>query len=256
MQRRRRRGGDRRYLDAAGRTAPVRGPASRRTGLAERCGSRTPSPRHRRCRGRSRRRSAPPRRAAAGGRHWRTGCAPAAGAGYRRTAGSGPRPYRRMHRRHWPRPTSGEASRATARRSSASGASQSSASRNRTASPLPPAPSRKGRGSDLVTPPPLAGGGWGEGAHAQKLANSLVPRRRNAGVRLPDQAYPRIGETRHNLAGPIRRSIIDDDQDQVAMRLRQHRRDRVADPRRGIEGRDDNADAHALSVRIGAARKT
>ena len=28
----------------------------------------------------------------------------------------------------------------------------------------PPAPSRKGRGSDGIAPPPLAGGGWGEGA--------------------------------------------------------------------------------------------
>jgi hypothetical protein len=40
------------------------------------------------------------------------------------------------------------------------------------------------------------------------------------------------------------------------MRLRQHRLDCVADPRRGIEGRDDNTNAHALSVRIGVARKT
>ena len=30
--------------------------------------------------------------------------------------------------------------------------------------PLPPTPSRKGRGSSLSSPPPLAGGGWGEGA--------------------------------------------------------------------------------------------
>ena len=30
--------------------------------------------------------------------------------------------------------------------------------------PLPPTPSRKGRGSECRPPPPLAGGGWGEGA--------------------------------------------------------------------------------------------
>ena len=34
------------------------------------------------------------------------------------------------------------------------------------------------------------------------------------------------------------------------MSLREHRRDRVADPGRGIVGWDDNADAHATSVRI------
>ena len=32
--------------------------------------------------------------------------------------------------------------------------------------PLPPTPSRKGRGSEYRPPPPLAGGGWGEGALA------------------------------------------------------------------------------------------
>jgi ceramide glucosyltransferase len=40
--------------------------------------------------------------------------------------------------------------------------------------PLPPAPSRKGRGSSLCngeTPPPLAGGGWGEGS--QSLSSTL-----------------------------------------------------------------------------------
>jgi hypothetical protein len=94
----------------------------------------------------------------------------------------------------------------------------------------------------------------GGGRTPPKLANSRVPRGGNAGVRLPDQADPRIVETRNNLAGSIRRSIIDNDENQVAMRLRQHRRDRVADPRRGIEGRDDNTDAHAVSVRISVAR--
>src|SRR5690242_1435714 len=29
--------------------------------------------------------------------------------------------------------------------------------------PLPPTPSRKGRGRKNLTPPPFAGGGWGEG---------------------------------------------------------------------------------------------
>ena len=42
--------------------------------------------------------------------------------------------------------------------------------------PLPPTPSRKGRGSSLAgietTPPPLAGGGWGEGASPRDRANA------------------------------------------------------------------------------------
>ncbi len=33
--------------------------------------------------------------------------------------------------------------------------------------PLPPAPSPKGRGSELPAPPPLVGGGWGEGSVGQ-----------------------------------------------------------------------------------------
>src|SRR6476620_8871371 len=39
--------------------------------------------------------------------------------------------------------------------------------------PLPPTPSRKGRGSSLEsTPLPLAGGGWGEGASPRDRANA------------------------------------------------------------------------------------
>src|ERR1700758_2916906 len=39
--------------------------------------------------------------------------------------------------------------------------------------PRPPTPSPKGRGSIMpMTPPPLAGGGWGEGASPRDRANS------------------------------------------------------------------------------------
>src|SRR5437763_583612 len=38
--------------------------------------------------------------------------------------------------------------------------------------PLPPPPSRKGRGSDVTAPPPLAGGGWGEGGSPRQRANA------------------------------------------------------------------------------------
>ena len=64
-----------------------------------------------------------------------------------------------------------------------------------------------------------------------------------------------ISESCDGVGGPVCRSVIDDNQHPVAMRLRQHRRDRVADPGRGIIGRNDNADAHITSVRIGSRRK-
>jgi len=38
--------------------------------------------------------------------------------------------------------------------------------------PLPPTPSRKGRGRTYAAPPPLAGGGWGEGASPRDRANA------------------------------------------------------------------------------------
>src|SRR4051812_40891071 len=53
--------------------------------------------------------------------------------------------------------------------------------------PLPPAPSRKGRGSaEVPAPPPLAGGGWGEGAAittplAPAPQRNAVTERRRAG---------------------------------------------------------------------------
>ena len=49
--------------------------------------------------------------------------------------------------------------------------------------PLPPTPSRKGRGRSQYwsTPPPLAGGGWGEGA-ARTLPHRRNPRRRRQGL--------------------------------------------------------------------------
>ncbi len=45
-----------------------------------------------------------------------------------------------------------------------------------TSEPLPPAPSRNGRGSSGPTPPPLAGGGWGRGVAATRwVAMKDVP---------------------------------------------------------------------------------
>ena len=84
--------------------------------------------------------------------------------------GGEPRPYRRMHRRHWPRQP-------PARRRGP-----------RPGVPVRRAPAshrRRGRGSRphsrgrSLTPPPLAGGGWGEGAtHRSAPIPCSAPRKR------------------------------------------------------------------------------
>jgi hypothetical protein len=61
-----------------------------------------------------------------------------------------------------------------------------------------------------------------------------------------------IGEPGHYLGGAVGRSIIDHNQRPMAVRLRDHRGYRVTDPAGSIIGGDDNADAHAASVRIGS----
>ena len=77
-----------------------------------------------------------------------------------------------------------------------------------------------------------------------ELAKPLVPRHRNPGIRLPDQPDAPVRETRGDSEGPVRRPVIDDHQRPVAMRLRQHRRHRVADPAGRVERGNDDTDMH------------
>jgi hypothetical protein len=101
------------------------------------------------------------------------------------------------------------------------------------------------------------------GGGGVKFCNPTIARRRYACVQLPDQPDTRIAKAGNRCAGAIRRSVIDDHQRPVAMRLRQHRRDRVANPGGRIVRRNDNADVHtqqpahprvkaALTFRFGA----
>jgi hypothetical protein len=82
-----------------------------------------------------------------------------------------------------------------------------------------------------------------------------IPRRRNSAIRLPDQPNARINKSADHVSGTVRRPIVDHHQPPVAVRLRQHRRNRVADTGGGIIRGNDNANAHATSVRTGGLRR-
>ena len=143
----------------------------------ERCGSRIPNPRHRRCPGGSRRPHVMRHCAQGGGRRWRTDCPPAGGAGCRRRADDGRCLYRRMHRGRWRRRRlvrcRGPRRVATAHRGRGGHRRPSTGPR----APSPHAPSARGGGDTRATPPPLAEGAWGEGAVRR---NASAPRFRAA----------------------------------------------------------------------------